>query len=271
MLTFLEIQKEMREAILAAPSRALLDEIESDRIPARRRLNVYRNHFRKSLATGLADVYPATRELLGERYFDAMAGFYVAVRPPRDPRICRYGYDFPRFLSGRDELEDSPYVPEVARLEWAIAELGDAPDMTAIDWSAFQRMAGNLAGAVQIRFAPSVVLFDSEWPVHVIRARTLADMGAEAIAPLVESPAPTLLLLHRDGDGDACEMALDAAGFTALQLLRAGRSLNRASRAALARLPDYPLTDLLEFLFEAGLVAGLSPIDASQRDVAEEN
>ena len=270
MLTFLEIQKEMHEAILAAPSRALLEAIESDRIPARRRLNVYRNHYRKSLAMGLADVYPATRELLGERYFEALAGFYVAVRPPRDPRICRYGHDLPRFLSGREELEDSPYVTEVARLEWAIAELGDAPDATAVDWNEFQRMSEWLDGAVRIRFAPSVILFDSEWPVHLIRARTLADMGAEGIAPLVETPAPTLLLLHRDGDGDACEMAVDEAGFTALQLLRAGRSLNRASRAALARIPDYPLSDLLQFLLEAGLVAGLSPIDASQRDVAEE-
>lgn len=271
MLTFLEIQKEMREAILAAPSRTLLDAIESDRIPARRRLNVYRNHFRKSLATGLAEVYPATRELIGERYFDAMAGFYVAIRPPRDPRICRYGHEFPRFLSGRDELEDSPYVPEVARLEWAIAELGDAPDARLADWSEFQRKSERLAGAIRLRFAPTVVLFDSEWPVHVIRARTLADMGAEAIAPLVESPAPTLLLLHRDRDGDVCEMVMEEAGFTALQLLRAGRSLNRADRAARATIPDYPLTDLLQFLFEAGLVAGLSPIDVSQRDFTKEN
>ncbi len=270
MLTFLEIQREMREAILAAPSREFLDAVVSDRIPARRRLNVYRNHFRDSLTQGLAEVFPATRKLVGDRYFDAMAGFYVAAHPPRDARICRYGHDFPRFLSAREELEDSPYASEVARLEWALAELRDAPDAPDIDWNEFERTSQRLAGAIRLRFAPSVVLFDSDWPVHEIRARTLAGSGADGVAPLVASGNPTLLLLHRDPDGDACELAMDEAGFAALRLLRAGRSVNQASRAALARIPGYPISDLFQFLFQAGLVAGLSPIPASHRDIAKE-
>ncbi len=270
MLTLLEIQREMREAVLAAPSRALLDEIESDGIPARRRINVYRNHFRVSLKDGLARVFPATRILLGERYFDNMAGVYVAARPPRDPRLSRYGYDFPRFLSGREELEPSLFATEVARLEWTLAEIRDAPDAPAVEWTTFLRELVTHAGAVALRFPSSVVLFDSEWPVHEIRKRALAGAGAEGVAPLIESPAPTRLLLHRDQDDDPCELPLDQAGFTALRLLRAGRSFNQAARAAIAVDPGYPVTMLLRFLFQSGLVAGLSPIHASLRDTAKE-
>lgn len=270
MLTLLEIQSELRDAIHAAPSRALLDEIVSDRISARRRLNIYRNHFRVSLIEGLAEVFPATRILVGERYFDSIAGVYVAVRPPKDPRLSRYGRGFPQFLSGRDELESSQFATEVARLEWALAEISDAPDAPIVEWPTFQRMVAKHAGAVGIRFSDAYVLFDSEWPVHVLRKRALDSAGADEIAPLVETPSTTLLLLFRDRDDDVCELLLDEAGFTMFRLLRAGRSVNQATRAALVRDPDYPIGDFLRFLFQSGLVAALAPIHASSSDATKE-
>lgn len=271
MLTLLEIQSELREAIHAAPSRALLDEIVSDRISARHRLNVYRNHFRISLVEGLAKVFPATRILVGERYFDAMAGFYVAAHPPKDPRLSRYGRNFPRFLSGRSELDSSRFATEVARLEWSLAEISEAPDALFVDWHRFQRMVAEHAGAVSFQFSNASALFDSECPVHEIRKRALAGADADEIAPLVRAPSATILLLFRDRDDDVCELLLDEAGFSALRLLRAGRSFNRATRAALARHPGFPVSDFYRFLFQSGLVAGLSPIHASSPDAGKEN
>ncbi len=270
MLTLLEIQSELREAIHAAPSRALLEEIVSDRLPARRRLNVYRNHFRVSLLEGLTKVFPATRILVGERYFDTMASVYIAARPPTDPRLSRYGHDFPRFLSGRDELEGSPFAAEVARLEWTLAEIGEAPDAPVVEWTTFLRRLVEHAGAISLRFPPSVVLFDSDWPVHEIRKRALQNADADAIAPLIEAGASTRLLLYRDRDDDPCELSLDEAAYTALKFLRAGRSFNQSARAAVAADPAYPVTALLRFLFQSGLVAGLSSVHASQRDAAKE-
>ena len=271
LLTLLEIQSELREAIHAAPSRALLDEIISDRISARRRLNVYRNHFRISLVEGLAEVFPATRVLVGERYFDSIAGVYVAVRPPRDPRLSRYGRGFPQFLSGRDELETSQFATEVARLEWALAEISDAPDAPVVEWPAFQRMVAKHAGAVRFQLSDAHDLFDSEWPVHELRKRALGGAGPDEIAPLVETPSTTLLLLFRDRDDDVRELLLDEAGFNMLRLLRAGRSFNQATRAAIVRDPDYPIGDFFRFLFQSGLVAELAPTHASSPDVTKEN
>jgi hypothetical protein len=270
LLTLLEIQSELREAIHAAPSRALLDEIISDRISARRRLNVYRNHFRISLVEGLADVFPATRILVGERYFDSIASVYVGARPPKDPRLSRYGRDFPRFLSGRDELENSQFATEVARLEWSLAEISDAPDAPLVEWATCQRMVAEHAGAITFRFSNAFALFESEWPVHEIRKLALGGADADDIAPLVETSSTTMLLLFRDRDDDVCELLLDQPGFTTLRLLSAGRSFNQATRAALARHPGYPVTDFYKFLFQSGLVAGLSTVHASSPDATKE-
>lgn len=270
MLTLLEIQREMRDSVLAGPSRQLLAEIKSDRVSARRRLRVYRNHFRVSLIEGVESVFPATRVLLGERYFETMAELFVATCPPNDPRLFRYGREFPKFLRTRNELESSMFAIDVARLEWAVAELFDAPDTPLIEWIEFQNALTASAGAITLKFAPSVAIFESEWAAHEIRARALLGLGVEGIAPLVACPAPAQLLLHRDLDGDPCELPLDDAGFTALRLLLAGRSVNQATRAAYATNSDYPITDLFRFLIQSGALAGLSPIKALHRDANQE-
>ena len=270
MLTLLETQREIREAVLAAPSRALLDEVISDRLSSRRRINVYRNHFRVSLKTGLAGTFPATRKLVGENYFDTMASIFVSARPPRDSRLSRYGQEFPRFLSGRDELEAFPFAAEVARLEWTLAEISSAPDDDTVGWNAFQRDLTEHGGALSLRFGPAVVLFDCEWPAHEIRKMALSVADADAIMPLVQRSAPTILLLYRDQDGDACELALDEVSATVFRMLRTGRSVNQAARAVQAMTPGYPVADFLRFLFQSGLVAGLSPVHASTPDVSKE-
>lgn len=271
MLTLLELQREMRQAIHAAPSQALLDEIVSDRILARNRCNVYRNNYRVLLKEGLARVFPATRLLLGERYFDTMASLYVIAHPPRDPRLSRYGHVFSRFLGAREELASARFVTDVARLEWTLAKIGDAPAVATVDWAMFLRALVEHGGALALRFPRSVVLLQSAWPVHEIREQTLAGASAEQIAPLVETPAATMLLLYRDADDDPCELTLDRTAHTALRLLRAGRSFNQATRAAYAASPGYPVLELYRFLFQSGLVAGLSPMTSSSKPTRKEN
>ncbi len=262
MLTLAEIQSAMREAVIAAPGRTLLDAIVSDRIPARARLKVYRNHYRVSLKEGLARVFPAARVLLGERYFDAMAALFIAGAPPRDPRIALHGGDFPRFLASRDELEDLPFVVEVARLEWLLAAIADVADEPPLGLEDLARVQADPA-AFRLRLARTVALFDCEWPVHAIRRSALAEGSAAAVAALLEAPPPTRLLLHRDADGDPCETVVDAADHAALRALRAGRTVAEAARAAAAVVPDHLAGDLLEFLFRSGLVTGLSASTAT--------
>jgi hypothetical protein len=261
MLTLIEIQGALREAILASPSPELLEEVVSDRVSARERLRVYRNHYRLSLEEGLNRAFPATRILLGARYFAAMAALFITRHPPQEARLCTYGGEFPRFLAGREELESVPFTLEVARLEWTMTRIAALPDAPALPRAALTRVLrrGARDGDDALRFtlASALTLLRWPWPVHRIRARVLAGDGAEAVSGLLDVDTPTVLLLHRDRDGDLCEVELDTETGAIVAALADGRALSRSSLVH-ALAADDALGALITFLFETGLVAGLS-------------
>ena len=64
-----------------------------------RRFAVYRNNIAASLIGALAARYPVTQRLVGEAFFRAMAGAFVAEAKPRSPVILHYGADFPDYIA----------------------------------------------------------------------------------------------------------------------------------------------------------------------------
>jgi hypothetical protein len=86
------------------------------------RFAIYRDNFVGSLVDALADTFPVTRQLVGERFFAMIAADFARKQPPSAARLSRYGGDFPAYLRGQDSLRDLAYVPDVAELEWARVE-----------------------------------------------------------------------------------------------------------------------------------------------------
>ena len=54
---------------------------------ARKRYDVYRNNVTVSLINALAATFPATRRVVGEDFFRAMARFHVRATPPSSPLL----------------------------------------------------------------------------------------------------------------------------------------------------------------------------------------
>jgi len=57
--------------------------------------------------------------LVGEAFFDAVAGHFVRAHPPSSPLMMFYGSEFPVFLEGFEPAKQLPYLPDMARLEHA--------------------------------------------------------------------------------------------------------------------------------------------------------
>ena len=54
-----------------------------------RRFAVYRNNVAIALTQALADTFPVVKQLVGDEFFDAMAGVYLREQPPRSPVLAR--------------------------------------------------------------------------------------------------------------------------------------------------------------------------------------
>lgn len=95
-------------------------------------LDVYRNNIRTSLIEALAEAYPHTRQLLGERFFSGLANAYVQQTPPTDPRLNRYGANLAEQLDSLPSLNRYRFVADICRLERARLEASHADEASAL-------------------------------------------------------------------------------------------------------------------------------------------
>jgi hypothetical protein len=220
-------EKAFRDAVLdpRQPAPAMLRSATGG--PPDRRFAVYRNNVTVRLVAALAEIFPATRRIVGAEAFDAAARAFVRAAPPRSPLLFRYGAGFPDFLGGFAPFESLPYLPDVARLERAWLDAWHAADAVALDGAALSTVpAEHLAG---LRFVahPAAGLLPSRYAqVAIFEAnRSDADAGridaARAQTALVTRPALDVMVTAL-GVGDAAFIGALMKGGTLAEAAEAG-------------------------------------------------
>lgn len=92
------------------------------------RLAIYRGN---AIAAGLRALqahYPVCASLVGASFFEGLAREYRRRCGSSSGDLSDYGAEFARFLADFEPAQSVPYLPDVARLEWAVHEAEHAPD-----------------------------------------------------------------------------------------------------------------------------------------------
>lgn len=132
MPSLLEIQRQVRDAVIAdEAAHALLPLLTGGHSPSAR-LAIHRHHYHASLTRALLDKFPAVSWLAGERFATAAAQAFTQERPPAAPCIAEYGADYPAFLASRAGAERLPYLRDFAELEWHLGQVSIAIDRPAL-------------------------------------------------------------------------------------------------------------------------------------------
>lgn len=192
-----------------------------------RRMQVYRDLFFNNISRLLAGNFPVIRRIHGERWPALVRDFYRdhACRTPLFPEIPR---EFLRWLEDGGGRE--PWLAELAHYEWielalqvSTARVDDVPH-DRLDAPGRDLAAALLAGRPLL--SPLAWPLAYAWPVHRIGPGYLP----------TEPPAtPTLLLLHRGGDGRVRFHAPSPLAWRLLQRLDEAPALDgRAQLEALA-------------------------------------
>ncbi|MGO9605179.1 MAG: DUF2063 domain-containing protein [Candidatus Binataceae bacterium] len=175
------------------------------------RVQVYRDAYRLRLRDVLREDFPAIARHLGPDRFDRLVEAYLRDFPSQDPSVRHLGHAMGDFIARQHGLP--PILSDLARLEWAMIEVFDAPDSDAID-------AGDLREVAQDRWAdlvfvpiPALVLLRSEYQVHEVWAGT---------APEVPSRSPISIRVWRDRSWSACHAAMDLREADALKRMLRG-------------------------------------------------
>jgi hypothetical protein len=181
------------------------------------RYDVYRNNVAVGLSDALETSFPVIRKLVGDTFFRAMAGIYFRAHPPQSPLMMYYGDAMPVFLAGFAPVAHLPYLPDMARLELALRHAYHAADAVPVT----PEVLATLSEDARLRFAPSMQLVRSNWPIRAIH---LANTTANAPAPVMR---PETVLLTRPGFDPALHLLADDA-VPVLQALIDGATVGAA-------------------------------------------
>jgi len=248
MLTLRELQAALRNALLGDAPELAAGEIAGDGLAPETRLAIYRHHVFTTLTAALKATFPVVCRLVDERFFGYAVDCYIRGQPPAAPCLFEYGATFPEFLAAFPPCRHLGYLPDVARLEWALNIAEHAADVEAMDPARLGEVPVAEMAHLTFTFEPSMSLLQSPWPVDQIW-RANQDHGASG-ALTVDLAAGDVRLEIRRVDGIAIMRVLDAGTHALRNALAHGSTLEQAASAALATDPGFDLTQALHQLLE---------------------
>ena len=130
--------------------------------------NIYKGSITASLNRALREIYPVCNRLTGDDFFNAMGKEFMRVSPSHSADLANYGENFPEFLTDFKHVADLPYLPDVARLEWAWHRAFHAADETSLDTEQLAGVQENDRGQIVFELSLSASLISSEYPIHHI-------------------------------------------------------------------------------------------------------
>jgi hypothetical protein len=222
-------------------------------IAAERRLQVYRNNLFASLAEVLAAVYPVTRLLVGETYFEQAARSYIATHPSRSGDVHHYGRRFAAYLGGCPGSDTLPYLPDVARLEWGYHRAFHAEQHPPLDPDGLRAVPPEDYPRLRLILQPSTRLLASHYPVLRIWQVNQDGWAGDPTVNLAEGGVRLLIL--RQGV-EVAFLPLGAGELAWLRGLARGMTLFESQQLAVRQEPDFNLGATLQHLLGQGVFSG---------------
>jgi hypothetical protein len=236
----------MRESLVVHDDRVVSAHVVDKGISAAERLDIYRNTFASVLTTALRLSYPAVHRLVGAEFFERTARIFIEASPPTSACLDDYGETFADFLSGFKPAASLAYLPDVARLEWAVNRALHAPDAEPLDARRLAALGEAERARVSFVPHPSVSLVRADHPADLIWHAVLEEDDA-ALSAINPGVGPAWLLAQRLLTGvEVRRMSESAWRFTSA--LCSGRPL----AAALDQAPGVEAAALLADHLAAG-------------------
>jgi len=228
--------------------------LAGDDAHADRRLGIYRANMVAAADKALSAAYPVIRQVVGGEFFHGLAREYQRGTPSTSGDLNEFGATFDAFLAAFEHVQTMPWLPDLARLEWAAHRAYGAADAPEWDAATLGAVDPERQSAIRFQWSPGLAVIESPYPI--VRVWTIHQPGYAGEFS-VDWDVPEAALVARDGfvvRVTACGPA-DAA-FLAASL--AGQPLGDAAEAALRQHPDFDLGALLARAIPARLVCGFT-------------
>lgn len=233
-----------------------------------RGLAAYRANAQANAERALQAAYPVIAQLVGDTNFGFLARDFWQHHPPQRGDLGQWGGLLAQFLAASAQLADTPYLADVAQIEWALHTCATAADGTP-DTASFTLLTQCEPDTLTFQLSPGASVLCSTYPAATLVLAHLAlDSGgldhsyphthythhtlSEAFA-LLRAGTPQNALVWRHGYAP-CVRALSGSEYTFTQAVCQGASLAHALNTAHA---DFDLSAWLLGQVRDGLVLGV--------------
>lgn len=158
-----------------------------------RGLQAYRSNGHALAQRALAAVYPVLAELIGAENFGALSRRFWQSHPPARGDLAQWGGALADFITGlADLVREEPYLPDVARVEWALHAAATEAD-GCLDAASFALLESTEPAEVTLVLSPGAAVWASKFPVvsivlaHTTDELSLQDAGARLRAQVGET------------------------------------------------------------------------------------
>jgi hypothetical protein len=231
--------------------------VDSPPLPVDARLGIYRHAYRARLTEALDDVYPILHGILGDETFASMADLFIETHPSVHRSIRWYGSELADFLIAESPFAKQPAIAELARFEWTLSEVFDAPDATPLDRAALTSIDPADWASLRFRFHPSMRRLAFFWNTVAVWQH-MSDDG-ESPAPETKGVLVPWLVWRQNFKN--CFRSLDDSEVTALGAAEAGGRFSEICETLGASLceDEIPLraARLVAGWLDSGLVIGI--------------
>ena len=258
MTTLAEQQQALVEALFAWSAPNAIENIAACAIDSRARgLNVYQSNGHALAERALQGAYPVLAQLLGQDSFAELARALWHAHPPVRGDVALWGAQLPQLVAASADLQDEPYLADVATLEWALHCNATATDGVP-DLSTLSLLTTVDPAQLVLCLAPGSAVLTSAWPVvSIVQAHREPGMALAEVGALVRQRVGQSAVVWRAGLKPSVRQALVGEA-ALLKSLLAHAALGDAVEGA----ADLDFAVWLPLAVQTGLVLGARPRDA---------
>jgi hypothetical protein len=225
------LQRNFSRHVFGDETTELTANIKANAINPNRRLGVYRNNTYSNLIDALRTTYPITVHLVGDGFFRYLAHAYISRHPSQSGDLHQFGAALADFLATFEPAAGLPYLPDVARLEWAYEQVFYAAESVPFDPQALASIAPESYENLKFVINPAIRLLASKYPVLYIWQVNQANFEGDQRINL--SQGGVKLLVLRNHRVEVGIKVLGEGEFTLLQAIAEGCSFAAACERAL--------------------------------------
>ena len=221
---------------------------------AARRFDLYRGNLGATWSKTLAGAYPVVLALVGEEFFGGLAQTYGRARPSESGDLNRFGAHFAAFLRDFPHVADYPYLPDMARLEWALHRAHYAQAAEGVTAQQIAALPPDQVETARLRLHPACELLASEWAVIPLWQAHQPDGGVGFPADMA---APSHGLVARPL-WKTQVVPLTRGGHAALAVLERGGEFGAALDAAFDIDEDFDVAGNLQLWISHAVIVGIN-------------